>query len=150
MSWLSSRCFSLSSNAAWPLTVVIGSDFRNQMSCKGMDDRLRQLNVEFASVRHWAPPSIFRCCCIRSLWYVQTEDYFVQQAFHFRSCSGNARYVFHSFCPHKTIGSAFQTVFRPNPSVEGEKGTHSCICSLEGAVMKELQLYCRSRIGSAK
>ena len=41
------------------LTVVILSDFRNQMSCKGIDDRLRQLNVEFASVGHWAPPSIF-------------------------------------------------------------------------------------------
>ena len=41
------------------LTVIILSDFRNQMSCKGIDDRLRQLNVEFASVGHWAPPSIF-------------------------------------------------------------------------------------------
>ena len=41
------------------LTVVIGSDFRNQMSCKGIDDRLRHLNVEFAPVGHWAPPSIF-------------------------------------------------------------------------------------------
>ena len=41
------------------LTVVILSDFRNQMSCKGIDDRLRQINVEFASVRYWAPTSIF-------------------------------------------------------------------------------------------
>lgn len=41
------------------LNVVILSDFRNQMSCKGIDDRLRQLNVKFASVGHWAPPSIF-------------------------------------------------------------------------------------------
>ena len=41
------------------LTVVILSDFRNQMSCKGIDDRLRQLNVEFAPVGHWAPPSRF-------------------------------------------------------------------------------------------
>ena len=41
------------------LTVVIGSDFRNQMSCKGIDDRLRQLNVKLIPFGHRAPPSKF-------------------------------------------------------------------------------------------
>ena len=43
------------------LTVVILSDFRNQMSCKGIDDRLRQLNaiVDDNQIAFTAPAHLY-------------------------------------------------------------------------------------------